>query len=163
MEINNKMSKKSKLTYFLLMSTLFIWVNFYCSDLITYNLDKGWRFSNSFLTLVYVENTGAAFSLLQNATHFLIILSIIALLVIFYLTWRNFEILSAKGLLFLSMLIAGITGNLVERLILGHVRDFFDLTFLNFPIFNISDIFINIGVFGIIILILLSKKPIRFL
>lgn len=157
------MSKKSKLVYFLLTSAFFIWVNFYCSDLITYKLDSGWRFSNSFLTLVYVENTGAAFSLLQNSTHFLIILSIIALMVIFYLTWKNIENINFSGFLFLSILTAGITGNMVERLILGHVRDFFDLTFLNFPIFNISDIFINIGVFGIIILILLSKKPIRFL
>lgn len=157
------MSKKSKLIYFLLTSAFFIWTDFYFSDLITYRLNSGLQFSNSFINLVYVENTGAAFSLLQNGIHFLIFLSFLALLIIFYLIWKNFEILKANGLLFLSILIAGITGNLVERLMLGHVRDFFDLNFINFPIFNISDIFINIGVFGIIILILLSKKPIRFL
>ncbi len=46
---------------------------------------------------------------------------------------------------------------------MGFVRDFFELTFISFPIFNVSDIFINIGVFGIIVLILLSKKPIKIL
>jgi len=60
-------------------------------------------------------------------------------------------------------LLAGILGNLYERIALGYVRDFFDLAFVNFPIFNISDIFINIGVLGIIILILLDKKPIKTL
>lgn len=45
----------------------------------------------------------------------------------------------------------------MSELYLVNVRDFFELTFVNFPVFNISDIFINIGVIALIILILLKK------
>ena len=62
-----------------------------------------------------------------------------------------------KSIFFVSLLTAGIAGNLHERIVFGYVRDFFDLTFVNFPVFNISDIFINIGVIALIILILLKK------
>ena len=155
------MKKATKFIYFLAIFSFFTCINFYFSNLITYKLAHGWQFSNSLVKLVYVENTGAAFSIMQNSTNFLIILSIIALLISFYIVLKNIENIYFKGFLFLSVLTSGILGNLVERLIFGHVRDFFDLTFVNFPIFNISDIFINIGVFGIIILILQSKKPIN--
>ena len=157
------MKKPSKFIYFLVAFSFFTLLNFYFSNLISYKLAHGWQFSSSLIKLIYVENTGAAFSLMQNSTNFLIILSIIALLMIFYFAIKNLENLYFKGFLFLSILTSGILGNLVERLLFGHVRDFFELTFINFPIFNISDVFINIGVFGIIILILLAKKPIRFL
>jgi signal peptidase II len=157
------MKKATKFIYFLAMFFLFTCINFYFSNLITYKLAHGWQFSCPVFKLVYVENTGAAFSILQNSTNFLIILSIIALVISFYVALKNIEDIYFKGFLFLSILTSGILGNLVERLMFGHVRDFFNLTFVNFPIFNISDIFINIGVFGIIILILLSKKPIKLL
>ena len=62
-----------------------------------------------------------------------------------------------KSIFFVSLLTAGIAGNLHERIVFGYVRDFFELTFVNFPVFNISDIFINIGVIALIILILLKK------
>lgn len=158
-----KMSKKNKFAYFLALISFFTCINFYFSNLIIDKLSHGWEFSSPLLKLVYVENTGAAFSLLQNSTNFLIILSIAALSIIFYLIAKNIENLYFKWFLFLSILTSGILGNLIERVMFGHVRDFFDLTFVNFAIFNISDIFINIGVFGIIILILLAKKPIKFL
>ena len=157
------MKKISKFKYFLTTFLFFMCFNFYFSNLVSYKLAQGWHFSNSLVRIIYVENTGAAFSILQNSTIFLIILSVIAFLAIIYYIIKNLEAVEVKEIFFLSFLISGILGNLSERLILGHVRDFFDLTFVNFPIFNISDIFINIGVLGIIILILLTKKPIKIL
>ena len=56
------------------------------------------------------------------------------------------------------MLSAGIGGNLHERIALGFVRDYIQLNFVNFPVFNISDIFINLGVIAIIVIILLKKN-----
>lgn len=157
------MRKTNKFVYFSVMFSFFTCFNFYFSNLIYYKLIQGWHFSNSLINIIYVENTGAAFSIMQNATKFLIFLSIIALIGIFYYIVKHLEILHMKEIFFLSVLISGILGNLSERLFLGHVRDFFDLAFINFPIFNISDIFINIGVLGIIILILLTKKSIKIL
>lgn len=155
------MRKISKFVYFSIMFSFFTFFNFYFSNLISYKIAQGWCFSNSLFNIIYVKNTGAAFSLMQNSTKFLIILSLIALGAIFYYIIKNSETIYIKEILFLSLLTAGILGNLSERLVFGYVRDFFDLNFINFPVFNISDIFINIGVFGIIILILLAKKPIK--
>ena len=55
------------------------------------------------------------------------------------------------------MLIAGISCNLYERIEFGYVRDFFKLNFIDFPVFNISDIFINISVLALIIIIIKNK------
>jgi len=157
------MKKLSNFIYFCVTFLLLTFSNIYFSNLITNKLAQGWQFSNSLMNIVYAENTGAAFSIMQNSTKFLIILSIFALLTIFYYITKNLKTIKMKELLFLAFLTSGIVGNLSERLFLGHVRDFFDLTFMNFPVFNISDIFINIGVLGIIVLILLTKKQIKLL
>lgn len=155
------MQKLNKLIYFFVTLIFFASADFYLSNLIIKNLSNGVNLSNDFMRVVYIENTGAAFSILQNSTHLLIGLSTLGMLAIFYYVFKYCEKTSMKGIFFISILAAGILGNLYERLAFGYVRDFFDLTFINFPIFNVSDIFINIGVFGIIILILLTKNPLK--
>lgn len=157
------MKKLSNFIYFLTTLLFFTYVDFYFSAVISQKLLGGKEFSNFFFKSVYIENTGAAFSILQNSTNLLIIFSVIALLGIFYYMARHMKNMKMKTIFFTSLLISGILGNLYERIVFGFVRDFFELTFVNFPIFNISDIFINVGVFGIIVLILLSKKPIKLL
>lgn len=157
------MRKTHKFIYFSGMFLVFAYLNIYFSNLISYKLINGWQFSNSLLKITYVENTGAAFSIMQNSTKSLIILSIFALVAIFYYVIKNLENIYVKEILFISFLTSGIFCNLLERFFYGGVRDFFELNFINFPIFNISDVFINIGVFGIIILILLTKKNIKIL
>jgi signal peptidase II len=157
------MRKLSNFAYFSITFLFLSFSNLYFANLITRKLAQGWHSSGPLFNVVYAENTGAAFSLLQNSTKLLTFFAIIALFAIFYYVIKNMETSSKKVVLFLSFLASGILGNLSERVILGHVRDFFDLTFINFPIFNISDVFINIGVLGIIILILLTKKPIKLL
>lgn len=154
------MKKLSNLIYFGVTLAFFAYLNFYFSNLIAFKLLHGWRFASKLVRTVYIENTGAAFSIMQGSIQFLIALSIIALIVILFFVIKNSDKISMKALFFVSLMSAGICGNLYERLAFGYVRDFFDLTFFSFPIFNISDIFINIGVLGIIILILL-KKPIK--
>lgn len=158
-----KTDKTTKYTYFLGLFTFFSCINFYFSNLITDKLMHGWYFSSPIIKLIYIENTGAAFSLLQNSTTFLIVISLIILFMGFYIVAKNIENIPFKDFFFLSILSAGILGNLAERLIFGHVRDFIELKFINFPIFNIADIYINIGVIGIIALILFTKKPIKLL
>jgi len=150
--------KLSNFVYFAINFLFYTGFNLYFSNIISHKLLNGWQLSTPLFDLVYIKNTGAAFSLLQNSTTFLIILSLIAFLAIFYFVIKDLKTLRMKEILFISFLMSGIFGNLYERMFFGYVIDFFDLTFVNFPIFNISDIFINIGVIGIMILILLSKK-----
>lgn len=150
-------NKINKYFYFFVCFVFFIAITLYFSDLLMENLLNGFKFSNDIFSLNYVENTGAAFSILKDSREILIIASVIAICVIFSYLMRHISNLSALEIFFIAMLCAGIGGNLHERIAYGFVRDYFQLSFVNFPIFNISDIMINIGVF-VIILLLLKKK-----
>ena len=152
------MGKISKSVYFFITLIFFCFIDFYFSNLIVSKMLGGWSFTSSVMNFTYAENTGAAFSIMQNSLKPLIILALLAMVLILGYIFKKISLISIKELFFSALLLAGIFCNLYERMFFGHVRDFFNLTFINFPIFNISDIFINIGVIGIIILILLTKN-----
>lgn len=152
------MQKKiSKYFYFSVCYAFFVFVTLYFSDMIVSQLMHGYSFANTVFGLNYVENKGAAFSLLQDSRELLIIVSVMAICVIISYIIRHISTISMKALFFLAMLGAGIGGNLHERIALGFVRDYIELNFIDFPVFNISDIFINIGVIAIIIMLLKKK------
>ena len=127
----------------------------YFSNLIVNTYFTG--FENGLVDIVFVQNTGAAFSLLENSPLILILFAIAAIVLIIAYGIRNIEKFSSFACFWTALLIAGIGCNLYERLSLGYVRDFFKLNFINFPVFNISDIFINIGVLALIVLIIKNK------
>ena len=128
------------------------------SSILVDKITHGFRMSNPVFSLNYVKNTGAAFSILQNSRELLIILSMIALVLLALHVINNLKSISLKTCFFIALLSAGIAGNLHERIVFGYVRDFFQLNFVNFPVFNISDIFINVGVFVLIVMILIKRK-----
>lgn len=151
------MNKASKFIYFVVCYVFFIFTNLYLSNILVENLTGGLKVSNPVFSLNYVRNTGAAFSILQDSRELLIILSMIALVLLAMHVIHNLKSISLKTCFFISLLSAGIAGNLHERIAYGFVRDYFHLNFVNFPVFNISDIFINIGVIALIIMILIKK------
>ena len=122
-----------------------------------HSINGGYKFSNKIMEIVFVKNTGAAFNIFPNAREFLIILSVVVLTLLFLYVIKNLKSIWFKEIFFISILCAGISGNLHERICLGYVRDFFNLNFINFPVFNISDILINVGVIALVIIILLKK------
>ena len=142
------------MVYLILTLIFFIVANMYCTDLLLDEMDLGLRVVNPVFTLRYVQNTGAAFSMLEEYPYAVIILSAVALLVVLIYTINNLSTLSMKAVFFSSMLMSGIFCNLYERIFLGYVRDFIYLNFVEFPIFNFSDMYINISVIAIIILLL---------
>lgn len=150
-------NRVSKIIYLIVCFVFFLISDLYLSDLLVKNIARGYAFSSKIIALNYVQNTGAAFNILNNSREFLIILSVAALLIIFWYVIRHAKSISMKSIFFTSLLAAGIAGNLHERIVFGFVRDFFELKFVDFPVFNISDIFINIGVIALIILILIRK------
>ena len=152
------MEKASKLIYFVVCYVFFIFTDLYLSDMMVEQLSNGYKLSNPVFSLNYIKNTGAAFSILQDSRELLIILSMIALVLLALYVIKHIKSISLKSIFFISLLSAGIAGNLHERIAYGYVRDFFQLNFINFPVFNISDIFINIGVIALIVLILINKK-----
>ena len=98
-----------------------------------------------FLSLTYVHNIGAAFSMLEGARWLFIILGIIALniIYIFFIKDKN---LSNFEIITYALLLSGIIGNLIDRILYGYVIDFIDFTIFDFAIFNLADSFIVISV-----------------
>ena len=95
-------------------------------------------------TYEFVRNSGAAFNLFEGNRLFLSLVSIISSMIIFYFIFiKETKILDKYGL---SFILAGSLGNGVDRILDGNVIDFIKLKFINFPVFNIADISINIGV-----------------
>ncbi len=150
----------SKMIYLIVTLVFFVLANMYLTDLLLDEMEMGLTVVNSVFTLKYVQNTGAAFSLLENYPYAVIALAGIALVVVLIYTINNLQTLSMKAVFASSLLMSGIFCNLYERLFLGFVRDFIKLNFVDFPIFNFSDMSINIAVL-IIIILLFSKNLLK--
>lgn len=105
----------------------------------------------NFFSITNVYNTGAAFSILEGRTIFLSILSIIILIMLIKMS-KDF-IMNRRNIWAFGLLMGGIFGNFSDRLFLGMVRDFLNLKLFgyDFPVFNIADTCIVIGVFLLII------------
>lgn len=109
--------------------------------------------------LTYAENTGAAFSILSNR---LPVLTIMNGIFIIFLVFYQYRMIRSKGspmfIMSLSFIIGGALGNMLDRLRLGYVVDFFDFRLINFAIFNVADSFIVIGAILLMIMILIEEK-----
>ena len=151
------MSKTSKYIYFAFCYIFFIFVDIYTTNIMVENLENGFKLDNPVFSLNYIKNTGAAFSILQDAREILIILSVLALILLIMYVIKHIKKISLKECFFIALLSGGIAGNLHERIVFGYVRDFFQINLFNFPVFNISDIFINVGVIALIILIFIKR------
>ena len=146
------MSKSSKIAYLFVTTLFFILFDFYFSDII---LKTGYKLANNpVFDITFIKNQGAAFNIFEGYRIFLITFSIIAFVLLLFYAIKHINKISIFGLFYSSMLLSGIFSNMLERIIFGYVRDFIRLMFIDFPVFNISDIFINIGVLGLIFIIL---------
>lgn len=111
-----------------------------------------------FFKVTYVQNFGAGFSILQNQNTLFLIITPIAIIFLCYLLFKT-----KKGDLFtiggLLLMIAGALGNFIDRIFTVYVVDFLDFVIFgyDFPVFNIADSFLTIGVFLFIIAILKEK------
>ena len=105
----------------------------------------------NFFYLTLAKNTGAAFSLLENQIIFFILIGVLVIFYIFnYLIKDKISTLEKISYIFLT---GGIIGNLSDRIIYGYVVDYlrFIIFGYNFPIFNLADICITLGVILLII------------
>lgn len=107
--------------------------------------------------LTYVENRGAAWSLFENAGGFLRWVSLgvaVALILVGILNrltrWEQWGY---------GFVLAGAVGNGIDRFVQGYVVDLFNVTLIDFPVFNVADIAINVGVGCLVIASLRRGKP----
>ncbi len=100
--------------------------------------------------LTYVTNTGAAFSLLSGKVEWLRWLSLGVSLALIALAWLgpNLNRWEQWGY---GLILGGAMGNGIDRFALGYVVDFLDFRLINFPVFNLADVFINIGIICLLI------------
>lgn len=109
--------------------------------------------------LRYLENRGAAFGMMQGQK---VILALTTMIVVLFLCWIFFRIPSERHFCALRWLItvvlAGAVGNFIDRMLLGYVVDFFYFELIDFPIFNVADIYVTCSVILFVFLFLFFYK-----
>ena len=95
--------------------------------------------------LTYVKNTGAAFSVFSGGVHWLRWLSLLVSLGLIVYVWRGSRLPKLEQIGY-GFILAGALGNGIDRFLFGYVVDFLDFRIINFPVFNVADIAINLGI-----------------
>lgn len=97
--------------------------------------------------LMYIRNTGGGFSLLEGRTWFLTaVTAVLMVLLAVVLVKKIYD--HPLAMWSLTMVLGGGIGNLIDRVRLGYVVDMFNLEFMNYPVFNVADIFVVVGAIG---------------
>lgn len=99
----------------------------------------------------YVQNFGAAFSILQNRQILLIVVTGAVMAVMAVVLFKNAKKLSKIVNLSLALVVGGGIGNLLDRIRLGYVVDYLDFQLINFPVFNFADCCVVIGALLLIV------------
>ena len=134
---------KTKL-YFLFLSIFIVLIDQFTKYLMFYN--KKLLINKDFLLfkLDFVKNYGAAFNIFSGSRIFLSFISILFSILLIYFIFRK-NTLNLFDLYSYSFILGGTVGNGIDRIYKGFVVDFINLNNINFPVFNIADISINIG------------------
>lgn len=117
----------------------------------------------------YLENTGAAFSIFDNSSAFMTIISVITFLVLGFFVYAYIKLLKLDKFrgerIALIFLFGGAAGNLIDRILHKFVVDFIYVKIIDFPTFNVADCYITCTVFYIIIRVLycMIKKKESFI
>lgn len=114
-----------------------------------------------FFSLLYYENTGAAWSILEgHSWFFIIVASIVCVVLVYYFFKEDHDLLTYAGI---SLMFAGTFGNLFDRIVHGAVRDMFAFNFwgYQFPIFNVADACLVIGVGLIALQVILEERSMK--
>ena len=130
--------------YFLCFSIFIILIDQFSKYLILYNHKILINKDFVLFRLDFVKNYGAAFNLFSGSRIFLSLISIFFSILLIYLIFKKNN-LNSFDLYSYSFILGGTIGNGIDRIYKGFVVDFINLNIINFPVFNIADISINIG------------------
>ena len=143
----------------IILSLIFFFIDYVSKYVIINNFLFGIskKVINNFFYITHINNEGAAFSILNGKTIFLIIISIIIIVMLINYVRKN-SIKDKLSVVSISLVIGGSLGNLLDRITKGYVIDFLDFHIFgyDFPIFNIADTFITVGIF--LLFISLNRK-----
>lgn len=151
--------KNKKLIYTLGMG--FMLLDQLIKLVVTKNMDLNQEITiiSNFFSIYYLKNTGAAFSILDSKTLFLIIVSIICLLILKNYI-KNLKNITSLTIISLGIMLGGIIGNLFDRLLYKAVIDYlsFNIFGYSFPVFNLADIGITIGTLLLVVEMLITEQ-----
>ena len=114
---------------------------------------------DNFFQLNFVQNSGAAWGILQNQRNFFIVLTALVIIGLASYVKLNKK-LTKKSVTAIALVIGGAVGNLIDRVKMGYVIDFLDFKFgdfYDFPVFNVADVCIVVGTFLMAYLLLTDK------
>ena len=143
--------------YFISCSIFIIILDQFTKYLMFYNYKKFLNKDFLLFRLDFVKNYGAAFNIFSGNRIFLSCISIIFSILLTYLILRK-NSLNSIDLYSYSFILGGTIGNGMDRILRGFVIDFINLNFINFPVFNIADISINIGFIFLLYSIFKNKR-----
>ena len=142
------LNTKNSRYYFILISIIMIIFDQTTKNIMIKNYKSFINKDLIFFSIDYVKNFGAAFNLFSGSRLFLSIVSLVISIVLIYIILFNNT--SKINLLGYSFILGGSIGNGIDRITKGYVVDFINLNFINFPVFNIADLSINLGLIFII-------------
>ena len=150
-------SKIQQKLYFLSISIFIILIDQFTKYYMFYN--HRLLINKDFLLfrLDFVKNYGAAFNIFSGNRIFLSLISIIFSILLLYLILRK-NTLDQFDLFAYSFILGGTIGNGIDRILRGFVIDFINLNIINFPVFNIADISINVGFIFLLYRIFKTKQ-----
>ena len=109
--------------------------------------------------LRYLENRGAAFGMMQGQRTFFLIIGVIVFAAVICLFMRMSKDPKFWPIRLIAIcILAGAWGNMIDRMCLSYVVDFFYFKLINFPIFNVADIYVSVGTAVLAVLILFYYK-----
>lgn len=109
--------------------------------------------------LHYLENSGAAFGILQEQKFFFVFIAVLILSVIIYVLLKTpYQKMYIKLHVALVLIASGAVGNMIDRIRYDYVVDFLYFSLINFPIFNVADIYVTLAAIYLVILLLFVYK-----
>ena len=160
--------KKIFITFDFLMIILLTAIDQYTKYLAVLHLKEKPAFNiiDGVFELRYLENRGAAFGMLQNQKEFFLLITSVVLVAICYILVKIPEEKKYNILhLLLVLITAGAIGNMIDRIRLEYVVDFFYFVLINFPIFNMADIYVSVAcvLLAIVMLFVYKEEDLDFL
>lgn len=161
--MNTNLSRKKKIFLLVdfLMIILLVFLDQFTKYLAVIHLEDkpAIKIIDGVLELNFLKNSGAAFGLLQNQKVFFILVAVMILCIIAYVLFRmpddkKYNIMH----ILLVMIASGAAGNMIDRVRNDYVVDFIYFVIINFPIFNVADIYVTVSTFLFVILFLFYYK-----
>tara|TARA_Y200000002_G_scaffold163426_1_gene134912 strand:+ start:1631 stop:2089 length:459 start_codon:yes stop_codon:yes gene_type:complete len=143
--------------YFILLSLIIFFADQLTKHILDINHKSLLNKEFIFFSIDYVKNYGAAFNIFSGSRIFLSIISLIITIILLYIIISKNNI-SKLDLISCSFILGGTIGNGFDRITKGYVVDFINLKFINFPVFNIADVSINIGLIITIYVLVKNKR-----